>query len=283
VALIGAFFLTLATHATDHDMVQRLLTTRDSRGAGGALLGSALLNFPLSLTFLVIGTALAHFYLAPPGYPIDDSARILPLFALHELPAGLRGLVFAGLFAAAMSSLDSAICAIATTWVSDVRPHVTPTIDPARRMRITSLAFSLILIVAAVAMASYHAALQASGGDDRLSLVDFALSSMTVLYGALLGVFALGLLTRERGSETSVVVAATVGAATGLLLFLHPLLLDGTRIAWPWWIPISASLTFALGALGRSRGSGRTLSEQTGHPYAPSRLDPAVADEEPLA
>jgi Na+/proline symporter len=252
VAVIGAFFLTLATHATDHDMVQRLLTTRDGRRAGAALFGSALLNFPLTLVFLLIGTGLAHFYGVDPGYPIEDHARIVPLFALHELPTGLRGLVFVGLFAAAMSSLDSAICAIATTWVNDVRPDPRAGADPARRMRICSLVLTGILIGAAIAMAAYHRAIQttAEGG---LSLVDFALSSMTVLYGALLGIFALGLLTRGRGSPRSVIFGAGVGACSGLLLFLHPLWLGEARVAWHWWIPISATLTFGTAALGATR------------------------------
>ncbi|MBW2386561.1 MAG: hypothetical protein JRG92_23270 [Deltaproteobacteria bacterium] len=283
VALIGAFFLTLATHATDHDMVQRLLTTRDARGAGGALLGSALLNFPLSLVFLCIGTGLAHFYLTDPGYAIDDHARILPLFALHELPSGLRGLVFAGLFAAAMSSLDSAICAIATTWVSDVHAQPRTRIDPARRMRRASVVFCAILIAAALSMAGYHAALLRSGAGAGFSLVDFALSSMTVLYGALLGIFALGLLTRTRGSQRSVLVAAALGAATGVGLFLHPIILGRTHIAWPWWIPISAALTFAVAALGRTLDSDRALSNRGDEAYDRARRAARAAEQEPQA
>ena len=256
VAIVGAFFLTLATHATDHDMVQRLLTTRDGKRAGAALFGSALLNFPLSLCFLVIGTALARFYRVEPGYSIVDHARIVPLFALHELPAGLRGLVFAGLFAAAMSSLDSAICAIATTWVSDVRPRAGAALASAGRIRLCSVVVSVALVGAALGMSAYHRILQSNDGPG-IGLVDFALSSMTVLYGALLGIFALGLLTRNRGSERSVVVGALLGASCGLALFLHPVWLGHSRIAWHWWIPLSAGLTFATAAIGRTRGRGR--------------------------
>ena len=101
VGVIGGFFLTLATHGTDHDMVQRLLTTRDGRSGAQALAWSALLNFPLTLLFLFIGTGLAVFYATTPGYDISDSNRIMPIFALQELPSGVRGLLFAGLFAAA--------------------------------------------------------------------------------------------------------------------------------------------------------------------------------------
>ncbi|MCS5637335.1 MAG: hypothetical protein NZ990_12515 [Myxococcota bacterium] len=245
-ALVGAFFLTLATHSTDHDMVQRLLTTRNAFGGGRALLGSALLNFPISLLFLLIGTGLAHFYMSPPDYSIEDHARILPLFALHELPSGLRGLLFAGLFAAAMSSLDSAICALATTWTHDIRPVTRDDSDPLRRMKRVSVVLTLGLIVAALGMADYHGFLIARGSAPNL--VEFALASMTILYGGLLGIFALGIGTRGRGSPSSVIAGLAAGSAMGLALFLHPLVAGQTWIAWPWWIPISSILTLGVAA-----------------------------------
>ena len=249
-ALLGGFFLTLATHSTDHDMVQRLLTTRSTKGGSRALMGSALLNFPLTLVFLMIGTGLAHFYATPPNYSIEDQARILPLFAFHELPSGLRGLLFAGLFAAAMSSLDSAICALATTWTHDILPAPAGNPDTLRRMKRSSAVMTLLLVVAALAMAQYHALLVNHG--TPLNLVEFALSSMSILYGGLLGIFALGITTRHRGSPTSVVAGLSLGALIGLALFLHPVVLGYTRVAWPWWIPISALASYALASTART-------------------------------
>ena len=245
-ALIGAFFLTLATHSTDHDMVQRLLTTRNALGGGRALLGSALLNFPITLLFLLIGTGLAHFYTSPPSYSIEDHARILPLFALHELPPGIRGLLFSGLFAAAMSSLDSAICALAATWTHDIRPRALGESDSLRRMKRVSVILTIALIAVSLAMANYHALLVEQGSAPNL--VEFALASMTILYGGLLGIFALGIGTQGRGSPASVTIGLVAGSATGLALFLHPLIAGHTWIAWPWWIPISSSLTLAIAA-----------------------------------
>jgi SSS family transporter len=269
-ALIGAFFLTLATHATDHDMVQRLLTTRDGRAGGQALIGSAILNFPITLLFLMIGTGLAHFYAQAPAYDISDDARILPLFALHELPSGVRGLAFAGLFAAAMSSLDSAICAIATTWVTDIRPRSQTPAAASRAIRVASAVTCALLIGAAIAMSSYHRALaeRAAGNTAGPNLVEFALSSMTIIYGGLLGIFALGLLTRRRGSQSSVVAGLATGAIVGLALFLHPLLLGQSMLAWTWWIPLSATLAFAVGATGRSQARPDPLSSPDARPYA---------------
>lgn len=248
-AIVGAFFLTLATHATDHDMVQRLLTTRDGAGGGRALLGSALLNFPLTVLFLAIGTGIAHLYVAPPAYSIEDASRVLPLFALHELPSGVRGLVFAGLFAAAMSSLDSAICAIATTWVSDIRPPgATDPAGDAAPMRRASAITSIVLIGSAVVMAQYHAALTDGSTTGAPNLVEFALGSMSVVYGGLLGVFGVALLTKRRGSTSSAVVGLGVGSLFGLALFIHPLVFGQTWLAWTWWIPVSGTVSFAITA-----------------------------------
>jgi SSS family transporter len=261
VAVCGGFFLTLATHATDHDMVQRLLTTRDGRGAARALLGSALLNFPLTALFLFIGTGLAFVYASTPPSSLPDPSRVLPTFALRELPAGLRGLLFAGLLAAAMSSLDSAICAIATTWVVDVRPA--PEARRVPRLRRAAAVSAMFLMAAAIGMGAYHRALADAAlqgpGHEPLSLVELALAAMTILYGGLLGVFALGLGQRGRGDDGSAVRGLLAGSVTGLGLFLHPLALGRTVIAWPWWIPIGALIAAAVAAASRSerpRGQG---------------------------
>lgn len=244
-ALLAGFFLTLATHATDHDMVQRLLAARDGRRGGRALWISATINFPMTALFLAIGTALAFQHLdGPPSYATDDARQVFPLFALHELPAGLRGLVFAGLFAAGMSSLDSAICAIAATWVSDLAPREDESNRTARMQRLSAWT-CIALALAALAMAAYHEALEARGGA-LLSLVEFALAAMSVLYGGLLGVFAVGFLWPSRGSDASAVIGLGVGAAIGLALFLQPLFGAAPWLAWGYRIPLSASITAAV-------------------------------------
>jgi len=263
VGLIGGFFLTLATHGTDHDMVQRLLTTRDGRSGGRALLGSALLNFPLTALFLWIGTSIAFVYQTPPDYSIATTGQIFPLYALHELPMGLRGLIFAGILAAAMSSFDSAICAVATTWTVDLLPTQENAALALRRSRRVSMLCCGLLLASALAIAAYHESMTAASTVSeapRFRLVDLALSAMTVLYGGLLGIFGLAVTARRRGSDTSVPIGLAVGAAVGLGLFLHPLLWGETLIAWPWWIPISASISFATAALGH-RGVPSKLSD----------------------
>jgi SSS family solute:Na+ symporter len=250
-AIVGGFFLTLATHGTDADMVQRLLAARSGRLGGLALSGSALLNFPMTVLFLSVGTAIACLHAATAGAETVEAGRIVPTFTLAVLPAGLRGLVFAGLAAAAMSSLDSAICAIAAAWCVDVAPH--PDRDLAKRMRSASGAVCALLILSALGMAFYHAMVTSNtSSGPTLNLVEFALSSMTILYGGLLGVFTVGVLTRDAGSEHSAIRGLVLGAIVGFALFLHPVLLDRTVLAWTWWIPLSATVSAAATFAGKS-------------------------------
>ncbi len=255
VATLGGFFLTLATHTTDHDMVQRLLTTRDGRSGGRALVASALLNFPLTALFLAVGTGLAFFYSTPPAYDISDTPRIVPLFALAELPSGARGLLFAGVFAAAMSSFDSAICAIATTWVTDIAPRKERHPDPLLRARRVSALFCGLLIAAALAMVVYERALADNG--PSLSLVELALSAMTLVYGGLLGVFVRALWSRKPLADRAGVAGLWAGTGVGVALFLHPVVLGTTLLAWTWWIPAAAAIS-----LGVARSLDRTAPAQ---------------------
>ena len=241
-AFVAGFFLTLATHATDHDMVQRLLAARDGRRGGRALWLSAAINFPMTAVFLTIGTALAYQHAAaPPAYDVGDARQIFPLFVLHELPQGVRGLVFAGLFAAGMSSLDSAICAIAATWVSDIAPGEA---SPGRVRRI-SLWTCVALALTALAMAAYQDALAGRPGA-LPNLVEFALSAMSVLYGGLLGVFAVGFLSQRRGSDRGAVLGLALGGLIGLALFLQPLVTGEPWVAWGFRIPLAATATAAV-------------------------------------
>ncbi|MBW2295307.1 MAG: hypothetical protein JRG94_23810, partial [Deltaproteobacteria bacterium] len=146
-----------------------------------------------------------------------------------------------------MSSLDSAICAIATTWVVDIAPRPADTnseLRLARRLRRSSTFTGLWLIAAALAMASYHESLRADAAG--LNLVEFALSSMSILYGGLLGVFARGLLQRQPGDDRAAVAGLGVGSLIGLALFLHPAIFGETLIAWTYWIPIAATCSFAI-------------------------------------
>src|SRR6266508_2237945 len=90
--LIGSTFITMATHGTDQDMVQRMLTAPDIRRRRRSLLHSGLADIPIAFTFLSIGVLLWVFYQThqDPALP-NTPNEIFCHYILYEMPVGLRG------------------------------------------------------------------------------------------------------------------------------------------------------------------------------------------------
>jgi SSS family transporter len=244
-AIVGGAFLTLATHGTCQENVQHLLNVRTEKGAVRSLITSGLFTFPIVAMFLSVGTVLFvyHQHLPPVGYGVsadDDVRRIFPNFTMHVMPAGLRGLVFAGLFAAAVASLGATINAVVATWTKDIQQGSTLSLRAVRGLM-------ALCGVALMAIALFFVWWASQSSDD---LVNIALSSMTIIYGGILGTFLSALLLPRR-SDGALVLALCIGIAAGVSLFFHPQLLAQFTahdpktpvLAWPWYIPLSATCT----------------------------------------
>ncbi len=137
--LIGSTFITMSTHGTDQDMVQRMLTAPDIRRSRRSLILSGLADIPIVLTFLTIGLLLWVYYQAHPDPTLPKTPNeTFCHFILYQMPVGLRGLLIAGIFATAMGSLSTAINALATSFTRDwyepyINPQSTERTEPARR------------------------------------------------------------------------------------------------------------------------------------------------------
>ncbi len=272
--VLGGFFLTLATHGTDQDIAQRMLTGADARAGRLSVLGSAVLIGPLFTLFLVVGTLLYFYYgQHPPSYPMpSDRNALFPAFIIHELPAGFTGFVVAGLLAASLSSLTSALNALAATTICDLyrpwreRSGARPLSDAhyVWASRAATVGWGIALILTALALY----------GSDQ-SLVPFALSVLTYFYGGLLGAFLLGLFT-SRGGAVSVPAGMVLSIPAVVALqtrqFIDhperaPELIRGSierlaatygeairsavpDISWHYWLIVAAAITFAVGLVG---------------------------------
>jgi len=232
--LIGGCFLTTASHGTEQLMVQRLLAARSQADSRKALLTSWVVIFFQFSLFLIIGVILFVYYsdnaLAPPK-PAD---RIYPSFIWANLPVGVAGIVIAAILAAAMSNLSAALNSLASTTVMDFFKPLSKKertdeewLGVARR---ATLFWGAIL---------FGVALVAQGVK---SVLEAGLSIASVVYGSLLGVFLLGVLTRRAGEK-----AAMTGMVVGLMVMLYVKL--GTSIAWTWFVLIGTSATFLTGVL----------------------------------
>ncbi len=246
-ALIGSTFVTLATHGTDQDMVQRMLTAKNKRESGFATILSGIIDIPVVLAVLTIGILLwTHYQQQPdpllPGYAAGKVAanKVFPWFILTEMPQGLRGLVIAGVLATAMGSLGTAINALATSYVRDFhfRWFGEPTEERGRvrALRVGSVLFATLLVLVGLATAWITTM------NPELRIIPIILGIFGYTYGSLLGIFLVGLFTKRRGNDRGNLIAMGVGFF--VVAFLSGLdqsiasLWNGTGMWRPDWMPV---------------------------------------------
>jgi SSS family transporter len=259
--LIGGMVLNTATHGADQIMVQRYLSARSQRQAAGALVTSGLVILGQFAFFLLIGVALFAFYQVYP--PSGASLRPDDAFAsfiVRYLPAGVKGLVIAAIFAAAMSTLSGSLNASAATVINDLYRPIVGCSDEKKLLRI-SRGLTVVWGVVQALVAVGATRLQDSVVNNALAVASFAT-------GILLGLFLLGILTRGVGQKAALAGMIAGVAAVSFAKFLTPL-------AWPWYALVGTSTVFAVG-LGASRllVPGSRL-ELTGPPTATNLDSPS--------
>ncbi len=267
--LLGGGLLTMSTHGTDQDLIQRALACRGTRGGRSSLVLSSLLVIPVAALFLAVGSLLwVHFGgdagaaaaaaslaeaegLANVGRAYDF---LFPFYVIQTLPAGVRGLIIAAIFATAMSSLDSAISSLATTAVRSIwQPYVKPGRRDSHYLaaaRVFSAVFALLLVGVALLAWRYEGAGDVQRGFGVLAL---GLKVLTWVFPPLLGVFLAGVLT-SRGSDGGNVFAISTGIGVLLVVEFWPLLFGApSPFAWIWNPVVGSATTFALAVLFRGR------------------------------
>ncbi len=232
--VIGGCFLTTASHGTEQLMVQRLLSARSQSESRAALFSSWFVIFFQFALFLVIGVCLFVYYGDRGMSAPTVTDRIYPEFIWQHLPHGISGLVIAAILAAAMSNLSAALNSLASTTIMDFYRPIAGTHHPEshflRLARMSTVVWGAVLFAIALVARHWGSVLQAG------------LSIASILYGSLLGVFLLGLLTRRTG-EIAAMVAMTAGLITMLYVKFY------TAIAWTWYVVIGTTVTFVIGYL----------------------------------
>src|SRR6266704_3621591 len=229
--IIGGTFLTTASHGTDQLIVQRLLAARGQRQSVTALLSSgAAILFQFAL-FLLVGVMLFAFYHVPSA-SFGKADRIYPTFIVSQMPHGISGLLIAAILAAAMSNLSAALNSLSSTTIIDFYLQRHPQLDERRRVQLSRLATLFwALLLFGLAVLSLHKVGR---------VIEVGLQIASVAYGALLGVFLLGVLTR-RANQTGAMVGMLFGFVTGLYLWLD------TKVPWTWYVAIGTVVTFGVG------------------------------------
>jgi Na+/proline symporter len=237
--IFGSTFLTLASHGTDQMMAQRIFCCRGPREARKAIVWSSL-GILITVLMLFLGVALHSYHgqhpLSEAGADLvaQDRNNVFPVFIVESIPPGITGLVIAAIFAAAISSLDSALAALSQTSVNSFyRPLVRPG-APDRHYVKTGHAFTVLWSLALCGMAVACIELKS---DERFeNLVDLALGMTSYTYGALLGCFLMAFLPFHRDGR-------------GLLVGVPCAMLTVFALTWHAPVPQRITLYAAVGVL----------------------------------
>ena len=260
--LLGGAVINLVQLATDQVSVQRYLTATSLKEAQRALWLKFWLLIPVFIVFYVTGLVLYAFYQIH-GDPlaaghITKADQILPYFVIHELPAGLPGLLIAAIYSGTMSATSSGINALTTATLVDFRQRLSrkpPTTDAQqlRLARYLTIAYGALVIVLAFGVSRLGALIEASN------------KAIGLVGGPLLGLFLLGMLVKRATAW-----GAVVGWFAGVVAVIPVCFFSGT--SWLWYGVVGCGVTFLVGWLASLLFSFLRPAPVTESPAPPGQI-----------
>jgi len=249
-AIVGGTFLSMASHGTDQLIGQRLLTTRSLKDSQKAIITSGLVIMFQFALFLGVGFLLFIFYkgiaLGDPSAPFHKADEIFPYFIIHQLPVGIKGLIVAGLFAAAMSTLAGSISSLSSSAMFDLYKSISKKDpDAIKELRISRL-FTIVAAIILTLVAFIFIQMSQS-------VVEIALGIASITYGGLLGTFLLGLFFKKV-SQKGALVGFSVGILAMLSVSLPPVIFGSTPLVhWTWYVALGTVVTMVSGSFFREK------------------------------
>ncbi|MEM9478397.1 MAG: sodium/solute symporter [Verrucomicrobiota bacterium] len=227
VIFLGFLFASLPSYTAGQDVVQRYVTTPSEKEAARSLWLNIPMTFFGSLLFFFLGAALYAFYKTQPALldpTLERNDGILPFFILQNLPAGLAGLIVAGIFAAAQSTISSSLNSVATAFTTDFYGRVLQPESSDQQRLAVARNVVIFLGVIGIGMASWIAATGTKSIFDAYNIF------IGMALGPVAGIFFLGVFTKRPTGP-----AGLVGAVVGFVsvLVIHFLREAGQLDLWP--------------------------------------------------
>lgn len=227
--LLGGAFLSMASHGTDQLIVQRLLATKSLNQGRKAIIGSGVIVIFQFVIFMIVGVMLYAYY----GATTYKSDEIFPMFIINVLPSGVTGLIIAGLFAAAMSTLAGSISSLSSSSMMDLYlPFTKKNLSEEQKLktsRYLTIFWALMLVFSALLFM-----------ESPQAVVELALSIASFTYGGLLGTFLLGIIVKNAKQEDA--LAAFVSG-----IFIMITVISLKLVAWTWFTIIGVATTLLIG------------------------------------
>lgn len=245
VSLIGGTIMWTRYFCFDQAQVQRVLTARSMKGVKSSLTSSAVVMSVTYFATLLVGLILWVFY---GGKQFDSSNQVMIGFILEELPVGVIGLVIAGAFAAAMSSVDSLLNSMTTVFIKDIYEKYFHKGEEEASLKLTmtiSAIFGIIIIFVVIL---------AFGGTVK-SVLEVVGRYISYFSGPAAGAFLLAMFTKKANDK---------GVATGFILsFLGGYWIAKTfHPSWLWNPAIGCTLSLVIGYIASMVFSGSSKSEE---------------------
>ncbi len=232
--IIGGTFFTMGSHGTDQTIVQRLLAARSERESKIALLASGVIILLQFALFLVLGVMLYAWHGAPTVIAGHSYDSVFPDFIVTAMPPGASGAIIAAILAVAMSNASGSLNSLAASSVVDFQ-HL-------RGLQVLEENPGQLLRRSRWMTVVWGVALAILGTVQWGPMLEAGLTIAAITLGSLLGLFLLSFLF-PRATASGVLTGMFVGLAVILYArFRTPLL-------WTWYVPVSAVITFVVGAL----------------------------------
>lgn len=276
VGIIAMPFQNFAAFGVDQLNTQRMFCCGNVKDARKAMCWSSV-SLVITLLMLAVGSGLFAWYQSKPPTPelaqlfAEDTNNVFPIWITTVVPAGLSGLILAGAFAAAISSLDSILAALSQTSLSILYGRERLEAEGSGkemvfRSRIAVAIWGVILSLVSFGLWEAHQA----GNKD---LIGLAFGMVAYTFGPLLGVLLTAIFFRGVPVKGLIVgvflsIALVAWFRPEILLILNSMNLpelaaavEASRPDWAseWFFPINAGLTVLCGWLG-SLGNERDKS-----------------------
>ncbi len=223
-ALIASSLGSLGAYGTDQLMAQRAFCCKGPKEARKAMIWSSVGQI-IMVICLFVGVALWMFY-KKAGLPgisgkeielIEESSNnVLPVFIKYRVHPIIGGLIVAGIFAAAISSLEGILSALAEQTISGLRAAGKlkgTDKDHIRQSRVFIIIWGIVLCAMASA---FWAVWQGKG-----LIIELALSVVGLTGGGILGTFLMAFLPRLRRGSTALPWAAALSVMSVLAVAQH--------------------------------------------------------------
>lgn len=230
--LFGGTIMWIRYFGFDQGQVQRILTAKSYKGVKNSFMVSAFIMNILYFLFMIMGVMLFIFY---NGREFDSANNIMITFIVEELPVGVMGVLVAGVFAAAMSSVDSLLNSMSTVFVKDIYERFftkTETEASLKTSMIISAVWGLVIIVFT---------LMGFSGTTK-SVLSTVGSYISYISGPMCGAFFLAMFTKKASDG-----GVSIGVVAGFVLNLIIGLTFAGQFSWIWKPLIGLVFTLVFG------------------------------------